>query len=176
MRSLLGPDENTFRHVLASERDKLNKSIPAERCFQPKKNDQGLLSVDSETLISPEESLAIKGSQYKTGTQNFKSPEFWEIYSLSVRSLVLIDKTITVFHDPIIITPPEIGNPSNPAHCLIDLSQVMNRIDAPEIITQIRKHAINRKVHIDMEKVFQLLEKMRKLSIPETEEGSTPAE
>lgn len=162
MGSLL-TDDNVFRHTQISERDKKfsPEIVPLERCFQPHKNDNGCLSVDCNRFISAEESLAIKGAQYRTGKTEFKIIDNWDIYSLHVGSITLMDNKIIAIHSPLIVEPPEKGKPSNHAHSHIDLTQ-FTPLDLPEILVKLRNHAKERKVNIDLEKTLSLVEEYRK--------------
>lgn len=161
--SLLLPNDNVFRHTQISERDKklLPDLVPLERCFEPNKNDKGMLSVDCDRFVSAEESLAIKGAQYKTNKTEFKEVDKWDIYSLHISTVTLMDNRIVAFHSPVLINPPEKGKPSNKAHSHIDMTQ-FTRQDLPEILVKLRNHAKDRKVDVDLEKTLSLVEKYRK--------------
>jgi hypothetical protein len=159
-----GLENNTkvARHTQISLRDKKfnPELVPKERCFTPNSNDQGLLSVDSLLIFSPEESLATRGAQYKHGTNDFKSIDDWEIYGLPVSEINLIDKTISVFADPILVVPPVKGKPDNRAHCLIGLTKI-NEQDLPEIVLKLRDIARKNPVSIERGLANDLVEKYR---------------
>lgn len=151
-------EDDVYRLVQVSVRDKKNNSVPAIRCFAPHSNDNGMLSVDWDNYTTPEESLARFGGTHKHGTTNFKDHRQWEIYSMNVEFLKLLDSIIDdVTHDPIENTPPTIGMPNNPAHSLVNFSGNNPEEDAPEIMLLLRNHAKDRNVKLNMEEVEALV-------------------
>lgn len=148
--------DNVYRFVQIEARDRRHKAYPAEREFEPKPADKRKLSVDAASITTPEDSLARLGGTYRKGCQVFKDYTKWELYSLNVGIIKLMDKSIDVIDDPIIVNPPEKGRPSNPAHSLIDLSSI-SEFDLPEIILKLRNHAKDYQVAINMTRVDEMV-------------------
>lgn len=156
----LESSENTYRLVLISVRDKKNKNIPAERSFFPTERDEGKLSVDIESLTTPEKTLSRWGAMYNA-KQEFKDYNKWELYKLNVGDIKLIDKVINVIKDPIKYDEPEKGRPDNPAHGLIDLSNIKD-VDLPEVVLKLRNLAKDNKVDVKMDEVDTLVQEYRR--------------
>lgn len=170
MQKSLGEKTIVARHTQISLRDKslYPELAPKERCFEPHKNDLGLLSVDNLDILRPEESLATRGAQYKSGNEEFKSINDWELYGLPVGEVCLVDKTISVISSPLVVIPPEKGKPSNPAHCHIDLSNITKQ-DMPELLVNLRNIAKRNYIELDREKANLLVVIYRKQWDKETD-------
>lgn len=67
------PDEDdVYRIVINSFRDRRNKAIPAPRCFDLTKNDGNKLSVDREKNTPPQETIARVGASYKFNMKEYR--------------------------------------------------------------------------------------------------------
>jgi hypothetical protein len=160
----LPKEDDVYRIVLVTQRDRKNKSIPAVSCFSLSPQDQNKLSVDWSKMTTPEVSIARFGAMYKFHSTDFKPYDNREIYALNIDFLHSFTVIEDVVHDPICINPPELGSVSNPAHSLIVFSAAFKSDQAmqPEVLLKIRDHAKDRKVEIDWEKTEQLVKKLRK--------------
>lgn len=151
--------DNLFRFTHVNIRDK-NTGFPHEKNFMPNQRDQGFLSTDAESISNPIESYGRLGSTFNAKGE-FKDISKFELFSINIGQLKLIDKTLEVSYDPILNVIPERGRPDNPAHCLVDFNKI-TELDLPEVTVKIRDHAKDRKVGIDFDSVLKLVEKYRK--------------
>ena len=155
--------DDVFRLVLATERDRKNKSIPAVRCFTLVPRDENKLSVEWSRKTTPEEAIARFGASYKFDSNEFKPYCNREIYALNVNFLHSFSDIEDVVYDPISIEPPQKGKVSNAAHSLIVFSAAFAKDQAkePEVFLKLRNHAKDKKIKVDYKKVDELVEELR---------------
>jgi hypothetical protein len=159
--SSLPDNDNVFRIVEKSHRDKKNKSIPSVSCFSLSQNDKDdgyKLSVNWAALISPEHTLAIVGLSYKSGKEEFKNYRNKEIYSLNVQAVKNIENIIDVVYDPIVFPEKVKGFPSNRSHSSILINPVDFEKNEPEIILKLRDYAAENYVMVDEKIVDSIIE------------------
>jgi hypothetical protein len=149
-----------IRFVVATERDKKNKQIPAPRCFtlseKDKKTDFGL-SVEWSQMTTPEEiliRLGLSKKEDKKGKEIYKDYTTRELYAMNIGFLKTFSEITNVVYDPI---------PANVAHSLVLFKPETYEQAEPEIIaTKIRDHAKDNKVQVNMQIVKEEVEKERK--------------
>ena len=76
--------DRVYRIVVATQRDRKNKAIPATRCFDLNKNDDNKLSVDWEEMTTPEECIARVGTSFRFNKDEYKPYDNREIYALEI--------------------------------------------------------------------------------------------
>lgn len=161
------PDEDdVYRIVICTDRDRKNKMIPAVRCFSLSPQDDNKLSVDWDKKTSPEESIARVGASYKFNKQEYKPFDNREIYAMNVGFLTTLNDVSSIVYDPISLATPMTGAVNNPAHSLIIFTEIFASSHArePEALLKIRNHAKDKKVDIDMEVVKRLVKEYRESS------------
>lgn len=159
--------DRVLRIVENTQRDRKNKNIPSLRCFSLSPNDKGSLSVDWERRTTPEEAVARFGASFKQGKEEYKTYNNREVYAMKVSFLNALEPVENVVYDPIYYGKPEKGRVNNPAHSLVKFTEAFakdNQND-PEIILKMRNHAVENKVLIDLDKVHELVEKLRNLQV-----------
>jgi len=148
--------DNLNRIVLKDMKEKNDKFLPHVKCFSlsPADKDEGYgLSVDWDKKTTPEDTIIRVGCSYKGDSEVFKEYANREIYSLNIEILKTIVGVVDIKYDPIINLPEQKGRPSNISHSLIYFSEEEYKKNEPIIILQIRNHAKDRKVEVDMAKV-----------------------
>lgn len=117
-----------------------------------------------ELKTSPEESIARVGASYKPNKTEYKPYENREIYALDISFLCSLTDVDKVIYDPIYFEIPVEGRVNNPAHSLIKFSEayIDNDANDPETILKMRDHAAERRIPIDIEKVHELVEGLRR--------------
>jgi|GEM_PF-1219201 hypothetical protein len=160
---ILPEGDQVYRIVLANQRDKKNKKIPAIRCFSLSPDDNNMLSVDWEKRTTPEECIARFGGSFKKDTETYKPYENRELFALGIFFLNLLPVVEKVVYDPEIFDPPVKGRVNNPAHSLVVFEAALsnNSAQAPETLMKIRDHATKNKVEIDWDKVHELVKNYR---------------
>lgn len=155
------PDKDrVYRIVVNTERDRKNKRIPAHRCFSLSENDNGKLSVDWEQKTTPEESIARFGASFKYNSKEFKPFKNREIYALEISFLKSLSDIDDVIYDPISSSMDIKARVNNPAHSLIVFNDLFPTHD-PETYIKLRDHAKNNKIEVDIQKVGDLVDKLR---------------
>ena len=149
-----------YRIAVASARDKANKAIPAVRNFTLHPADRGKLSVDCECFTTPEESIARFGATYKTD-RTFKGYSDREIYAIEAAFIEESKLIHGVIFNPTIVDPPQIGQPQNFSHSLLDLALDQPDELEPEICLKLREHAKERRVIHNIQKTDKLVVQYR---------------
>lgn len=160
---ILPATDQVYRIVLATDRDRKNKKIPAIRCFSLSAADENKLSVDWDKQTTPEECIARTGATFKMNTENYKQYEDRELFALDISFLDSLQDVEKVVYDPVLYDIPIKGRVNNPSHSLMvfDKEFAKDRARQPEIVLKIRNHAANKKVAIDWDKVHELVKKYR---------------
>lgn len=158
----LPKEDEVYRIVEDSRRDKQNKFIPSQSCFSlnPRKDGYGL-STDWNRKTTPEESVARVGATYrytKDGDVQFKPYRNREIYALKISFLESMLEIDQVIYNPILNNPTIPGSPNNPSHSLIIHKTENFEKNEPILIIKLRNHAKDRKVNVNMNEVEKLVE------------------
>lgn len=162
-------EDNVYRIVINTDRDKKNKAIPAIRCFSLSENDKFKLSVDWDRLTTPEDVIAREGGRFKFGTEEYKPYANRELYSIRVDFLRSIESIIDVIHDPIINNPEKKGEPNNVAHSLVCFLE--NKEEEPYVFQKIRDFAKENKINFNIEEVDKkvtILRQKHEVTSPES--------
>lgn len=123
------------------------------------------LSVDWDQKTNPEEIIIRIGCTFhpkKNG--QFKNYGNRVIYALEVNFLNNIEKVLNVIYDPISNIVEERGKPNNPSHTLVSFDftdEEQYKQDRPAILTELRYHAMDKKVHFDIDIVHAAVNKYR---------------
>lgn len=157
----LQPEQNIYRLVHEAKRPKRNNRRPVADAFVPTLNDNLKMSVDSESLTTPEETLARWGATYTFDKKGFKDHTKWSIFSLNVGFLINFPCIKDIYPDPLKFDPPVKGFPDNPAHTLSEFDNYPSLEDEPEYLSQVEEHVSDREICPDMEVATELVIKYR---------------
>lgn len=162
----LPTNDNVYRFVLNTDRDRKNKLIPAVRCFtlsEADKVDDYRLSVEWDKKTTPEEILIRVGLTFKGTGPHFKDYSNREVFSISIGFLNGLDFIVDVIYDPFLPDLPIKGKPSNPAHSLVAFKKEDYDQYEAQIFTEIRNHAKDKKMNVDMGIVTKIVEEQRNI-------------
>lgn len=163
----LPKEDEVYRIVEDSRRDKENKFIPSQSCFsltQKDKEDGYGLSTDWNRKTTPEESVARFGAMHKhtrDGSIQFKPYRNREIYAFEISFLETLLEINEVVYNPISNDPPISGSPNNPSHSLIMYKIEDFEKNEPILIVKLRNHAKDKKIDVNMDEVEKLVEAYR---------------
>ena len=113
-----------YRACYIHKRDADNNFTIMVRHFTPHpKNDKDGLSVNWDGKASPESTLAILGSQYKSGKTIFKEHKDYGICKLLVSHINDLPEVKESIFAPVKNTPCPKGEPDNDSHSLITFTK-----------------------------------------------------
>jgi len=118
----------------------INDDLTAKAAaFSPKEG----MSTDWDRYTSAEESLIRVGLTKKHGSENFKDPNMFKIFSLKIEDIQMIQGVSSIDFTPINNTPEILGSPNNPSHTDVWFTDVELRVKFAGI-------AINVPVNIEL--------------------------
>lgn len=157
----LPENNNLYRLVLFTQRDKNNDALPATRCFKLQPADENKLSCDFEPMTTVSKTIARAGATYKFGKEEFKNHKDWDVYALEIDFVRKIQNVIDVIYNPITFNPKQKGKPDNDSHSLIKFSPIPEA-DEPEILVLLRNHAAERIMPKDEDEIESLVQEYRR--------------
>lgn len=160
-------EDRVFRYGKNTNVDKANKYKPSLNFFELTGADKATgygLSVDWEKLTTPEKTIARIGGTYIYKTEKFKEFKDKVIYAIEIEFLKSLKGVNSITYNPSNLNNKKLGSPSNPSHSIIkfdetEYDQKQNRV---EILTEIRNHAKDKKIEVDMNEVEKLVKELRK--------------
>jgi len=153
---LILDDNEVYRIAVVTDRDSLNRQIPAIRCFALVKNDNGNLSVDWDQYTSPNESVARIGAQLTIDLKKYKNYTNREVYGLNCGLVRKIDGISDIKHNPL---QKNERIPENLAHSHICC--VKDEENQPELFLHLREIAKNNRKELCFSTISKLVEELR---------------